>query len=53
MLHTKQKIDELILKLRNLHVLLEEAVLRNSPVKVREIISQIAATANEIEELRQ
>jgi hypothetical protein len=47
-----QQIDELIIKLRNLQILLEEAVLRGAHSKARELIGRISETTDQIEHIR-
>jgi hypothetical protein len=42
----EHQIDELIIKLRNLQILLEEAVLRGAHAKARDLIGQISETTN-------
>jgi hypothetical protein len=48
----EQQIDELIIKLRNLQILLEEAVLRGAHTKARDLICEISETTDQIEDVR-
>ena len=50
--NSEQQIDELIIKLRNLQILLEEAVLRGAHAKARDLIGEISETTNQIEDIR-
>jgi hypothetical protein len=45
-------MDDLILKLRNLQVLLEQAALKGSHEDIRRLVSEIAETADKIEKIR-
>jgi hypothetical protein len=49
----EHQIDDLILKLRNLHILLEEAVLNGAHIKARDLISEISETINQIQQMQQ
>lgn len=50
--HMTSDIQDLVLKLRNLQVLLEDATIKGSHLKIRELVNEIRKTAEQIEESR-